>query len=1086
MAVYEGILETCIRITEGGDTRITEAGDIRLLEYDGETVFSVDSITSTWAAQAAIDESVGVSDFSPVLWDAQVAIDESIGVYDNVLVEVFVAIDESVGVSDSSPVLWDAQGFLAELVSIDDSVPTTWNAQVELSESVSLSDTYVLARVYGKILNELISASDVLSVDWNAQGATDEFISASDVLSVDWNAQVELSESVFIEDSVPVAWNIQGVLTESIAAGDNILVEISVAIDESVLVSDAISVSGYIIGCWLTIEGNDTFQVGDILYMKEGLDAEWLEVTDVTFAPSYKVTRDKAGVYADGANPQWTKGASIVNYGQAGDGGIYLTASDTNAPHLSIFTHNGAPWNSITTHIREGNLNGYAGYETDIYGWASYIDANNYITIDPANGIRMSGEIVITGGSGITLLSDAGDLVTANDLDDIADGTNYGKILKTAISAGKIILTETIGNLDDIADGDSYGRVATTAISAGKIVLSSGTGVDGILPVSHTEADVTAEHPFVAYRIYEFRNSADDFSADNADITLNPDSIVITPTTDDPKFVRAVSIDGSLYDRVRVRIKRNSGSTWQGTLYYATSGHGFSASYYKQISFPDISNGEYTVLEWDMSDLTAGGDDWITNTITDIRFDFATSTDTVYEVDWVAIGKKSVGDITGENTAAAIADQGALATENAADWSTQVAGTNKPDDNADVTSAQFTNPLSDIDIGISRALNGLDASSMITKAVKASLLAGTPDYAGLWLTSGYFGYYDGASWPVYIKDNGDFWFGKDDDNYFAYTSGNLVFSTSQANGFRILNGGGMKVYDGGDITLTGTNARLIFDGGELVSNDSQNLQMIGWDSHVLISATGSEYELSLDAGSRIRMTTGQGTLTLGQGQCNISEYLWVDNDIALSGKIDLTTEGDIVADDAVRLKATASGGTIAHYAYNTAFLWTSTNFYADNTTETIDCGSSTRYWKTVYAKTYYESGGGYNDAWKNPKTGKIEQIDDLAIIMSMGTTGEYDEETGQLKLDHAKSHPILFGYHSEDGEEIDETGRTVKTWKKGDMITRANGKPAYNISTRIGVAHGAIRQLNAKIEKINQDVSKIKKILVDNGIAAVS
>jgi len=151
-----------------------------------------------------------------------------------------------------------------------------------------------------------------------------------------------------------------------------------------------------------------------------------LEVLSAALAPTYGVLRDKAGDYADGSNPAWTKGATVVNYGQSGDGGIYITASDTNAPYLSIFTHGGEPWNTITTHIREGNLNGYAGYSSDVYGWASYIDANNYIKIDPVNGIRMSGEIVIT---------NPGDI----DLDDLT-GTTKASILQTVVDAGYVKL----------------------------------------------------------------------------------------------------------------------------------------------------------------------------------------------------------------------------------------------------------------------------------------------------------------------------------------------------------------------------------------------------------------------------------------------------------------------------------------------------------------------------------------------------------------------------------------------------------------------------------------------------------------------
>jgi hypothetical protein len=146
----------------------------------------------------------------------------------------------------------------------------------------------------------------------------------------------------------------------------------------------------------LTIEGNETWSVGDILRIKEDTDDEWLTITNTGSAPTYSVTRDEAGNYGADSNPAWTKGAAVVNYGQSGDGGIYETASEINAPYQSIYIHSGSPWSSITTLIREGNLNGYAGYTSDLYGWAAYIDADNYITIDPTNGISMSGSISIS------------------------------------------------------------------------------------------------------------------------------------------------------------------------------------------------------------------------------------------------------------------------------------------------------------------------------------------------------------------------------------------------------------------------------------------------------------------------------------------------------------------------------------------------------------------------------------------------------------------------------------------------------------------------------------------------------------------
>jgi hypothetical protein len=65
-----------------------------------------------------------------------------------------------------------------------------------------------------------------------------------------------------------------------------------------------------------------------------------------------------------------------------------------------------------------------------------------------------------------------------NTLDDIADGTTYGKVLSTDISDGHILLTSVEGNLDNITDGVTYGKILLTGISAGKIVLAE---VDGNL-----------------------------------------------------------------------------------------------------------------------------------------------------------------------------------------------------------------------------------------------------------------------------------------------------------------------------------------------------------------------------------------------------------------------------------------------------------------------------------------------------------------------------------------------------------------------------------------------------------------------------
>lgn len=179
----------------------------------------------------------------------------------------------------------------------------------------------------------------------------------------------------------------------------------------------------------LTIEGNTTFAVNDILRIKDGTDDEWLTVTNIGSAPTYTVTRDRGSDYGSNANPTWKKGATIVNYGASGSGGIYMTASENNAPYLSVFTHAGSPWTTINTRLRIGNLNGYLGYSTDLYG-IGIGDTTHYLKYDPTNHLRIRGSITsstITGGIIQTATSGERTVITGNDIyfyDDTTGGTD--------------------------------------------------------------------------------------------------------------------------------------------------------------------------------------------------------------------------------------------------------------------------------------------------------------------------------------------------------------------------------------------------------------------------------------------------------------------------------------------------------------------------------------------------------------------------------------------------------------------------------------------------------------------------------------
>ena len=151
----------------------------------------------------------------------------------------------------------------------------------------------------------------------------------------------------------------------------------------------------------MTTCGSSSFAIGDILRMKTALNDEWFQVTACTPGTCmYTLCRDMAEHYPSGNGyPAWQKGTAIVDYGQCHSGGLYLTASDTNAPYMSVFCNAGSPWNGICTFARFGQLNGFLGYVSDSIGIAIGDCCCGYLTYDPVNGLCIKGNVTITGGS---------------------------------------------------------------------------------------------------------------------------------------------------------------------------------------------------------------------------------------------------------------------------------------------------------------------------------------------------------------------------------------------------------------------------------------------------------------------------------------------------------------------------------------------------------------------------------------------------------------------------------------------------------------------------------------------------------------
>lgn len=152
---------------------------------------------------------------------------------------------------------------------------------------------------------------------------------------------------------------------------------------------------------------------------------------------------------------------------------------------------------------------------------------------------------------------------------------------------------------------------------------------------------------------YTFDSGTDGWAASTATLTASNGSLIWTPTGTNPTLYRSLSLSeryqGSAARWITARVRRVSGTgTWEGNCYYWTPSHGASASYRKAVSAPSDLDQWNTVV-WDMSALTAGGNDYITSEIQYIRFDLVSDATSVWEISDIKVtGTNPTADATAE------------------------------------------------------------------------------------------------------------------------------------------------------------------------------------------------------------------------------------------------------------------------------------------------------------------------------------------------------------------------------------------------------------------------------------------------------
>lgn len=262
---------------------------------------------------------------------------------------------------------------------------------------------------------------------------------------------------------------VRGELRSSVFSYDEIT-----AVGGQMLIAEA----GLLANCWTTPALNAcnamcvknspagtgvVFAANDIIRVKTfnsaGVADSWAKVISATACTGYYLycVQLMSG-YASSTIPA---GVAVANYGPAttSAGAILLNGQGNCSPYIDVFTNGTTPWSGLTPRVRMGSLSGIAGmsgyglWTNNGYIVGGVVQSTNWGTsagscFDLTGGcfslggsaspklswngttLSVSGNITITGGSGIANFTDAGALATVDNLDGVPDGSMYAKVGK--------------------------------------------------------------------------------------------------------------------------------------------------------------------------------------------------------------------------------------------------------------------------------------------------------------------------------------------------------------------------------------------------------------------------------------------------------------------------------------------------------------------------------------------------------------------------------------------------------------------------------------------------------------------------------
>jgi len=249
------------------------------------------------------------------------------------------------------------------------------------------------------------------------------------------------------------------------------------AVGGKMIISNASVLSSSLTSSDTTITVDDAiFSLNEILRIKDGINEEYMMITDISSAPTYIVTRN---INSSPTTPSWEKGMAIVStgIGESGQqtGFLILDSTSNYAPFMDVAYRNSSTYNDWTVKTRVGNLEGITDADFGVLsGFGLYCD-NAYITG------TIYGSVFKTANSGYRIELDTDGFVAYDD--ESALGNEVFRIYLSGVESGNVVLGDFTNN-----NGIKWDKNANTLFIRGHILaddVEAGT-LTGILIEGNT------------------------------------------------------------------------------------------------------------------------------------------------------------------------------------------------------------------------------------------------------------------------------------------------------------------------------------------------------------------------------------------------------------------------------------------------------------------------------------------------------------------------------------------------------------------------------------------------------------------------